>query len=164
VRMAQTSGPADLARSIGDARERLVGFVQRCTDQHWRSAPMPGDPRPVGVICDHVAHAYEYLGGWIGDLIAGRPAEVSSDLVDALNAEHAVSAAAVTQANVTGHLRASGDAIVDLVAGLDAEQLELDGGRVRRFAVIAIRHADDHRAQLEEALATADPEPTAAPR
>jgi hypothetical protein len=36
---------------------------------------------------------------------------------------------------------------------LDPAQLDADGGRVRRSARIAIRHADDHRAEIEAGLA-----------
>jgi hypothetical protein len=39
------------------------------------------------------------------------------------------------------------------VAGPDPAQLDADDGRVRRFARIAIRHADDHRAEIEAGLA-----------
>ncbi len=154
--MAETRSPADLAVSIDGARQRLISFVRQCNEDDWQAAPVPGDPRPVGVICDHVAHAYEYLGGWIGDLVAGRPAEVSTDVVDELNARHAANAS-VTRAHVADHLRSSGDTIITLVGGLNPEQLQIDGGRVRRFAEIAIRHADDHRAQLDEALAASRP-------
>ena len=148
-----TQTPAELARSIDDARQRFIGFVQQCTDEDWRTAPVDGDPRPVGVIADHVAHAYEYLAKWIGEVVAGKPVEVNAAVVDELNAEHAGDAGSVTPAHVTGHLGASGDAIVALVAGLTASELDADGGRPRRFAQIAIRHADDHRAQMTEALA-----------
>jgi hypothetical protein len=143
------------AQAIADARQRLIAFLQRCTDGDWRAAPVDGDPRPVGVIADHVADAYEYLGGWISDLMAGQPVEVNTDIVDELNAEHAIDAGAVTPAHVAGHLRSSGDALIALVAGLEPGQLDLDGGRVRRLAIIAARHADNHRAEIEAALAAA---------
>jgi len=153
--MTDTISPADHAAAIEQARQRLIRFVQRCTDGDWRSAPVAGDPRTVGVIADHVAHSYEYLAGWIADLTAGRPVEVNSDVVDALNAEHAAEADTVTQAHVTGHLRSSGDAMVALVAGLEPEQLGLGDGRVGRLATIAARHADNHRTEIEAALAAA---------
>jgi hypothetical protein len=40
----------------------------------------------------------------------------------------------------------------DLVAGCSAAALQSGGGRVERFAQIAVRHPDDHRAELEAAL------------
>jgi DinB superfamily len=150
--MTDDLSPAQHAQAIDDARQRLISFVQRCTDGDWRSAPVDGDPRPIGVIADHVADAYEYLAGYIGDLAAGREVDVNAALIDDLNAQHASDAGSVTPAHVTGHLRSSGDALIALVAGLAPGQLDLGDGQVRRFAVIATRHADSHRAEIEASL------------
>ena len=57
--------PAQYASDIDQARERLVALAQRCTDDQWHAAPLDGDPRPVGVVVDHVADSYEYLAGWM---------------------------------------------------------------------------------------------------
>ncbi len=149
-----TRSPADLAADIGAARDRLTGFVASCTDADWRSAPLDGDPRPVGVVVDHVAHAYEYLAGWMRQLVAGQPVDVNNEVVDALNAEHAQAAASVTRAEAAGHLRRSGTDIAALVAGLSVADLDAGDGRVRRLAQVAIRHADGHRSEIEAALAT----------
>jgi hypothetical protein len=146
------SDPAACAVAIGESRQRLLDYVAGCDDRDWAAAPLPGDPRPVGVVLDHVAHSYEYLAGWIRDIAAGRPAEVTTELVDGLNAEHAVGAAAVTQAQVAGHLRASGDQLIALIAGLGPDQLDAADGRIRRFAQVAARHADNHRTEIEAAL------------
>jgi hypothetical protein len=148
-----TRSPAELAADIDAARERLAGFVAACTDADWRSAALDGDPRPVGVVVDHVADAYEYLAGWIRQLVAGQPVDVDNEVVDALNAEHARTAGSLTRAETAGHLRRSGAGIAALVAGLSAADLAAGDGRVRRFAQIAIRHADDHRSEIESALA-----------
>jgi hypothetical protein len=149
-----TRSPAELAADIDAARERLTGFVAGCTDADWRSAPLDGDPRPVGVVVDHVAHAYEYLARWMRQLVAGQPMDVNNEVVDALNAEHARAAGSVTRAEAAGHLRRSGADIAALVAGLSAADLAAGDGRVRRLAQVAIRHADDHRSEIEAALAT----------
>ncbi len=147
--------PAAYAAGIDAARDRMIGFVAGCGDEEWRSAPLSGDPRPVAVVVDHVAHAYEYLAGWISQLVAGEPAEVNGDVVDALNARHARDAAAVSRDEAMGHLRRSGAAISALVAGLRPADLDAGDGRVRRLAQIAAGHADDHRADIEAALRVA---------
>ncbi len=154
--MTEDAGnPAACAAEIDAARDRLIGFVDGCTEEQWRAAPLAldGDPRPVAVVVDHVADACEYLAGWIRQIAAGEQVDVDSDTVDALNAEHAARAAAVTRAEATAHLRRSGSAISDLVAGLSAADLAADNGRARLLAQIAARHADGHRADLEAALA-----------
>src|SRR5215469_8052960 len=147
--------PAQYAAAIDQARDRLIAFVESCTAEQWRAAPLEGDPRPVGVVSDHVAHAYEYLATWMPEILAGAAVTVNSDVVDALNAEHATAAAAVTPAQTVAHLRRSGAAISALVAGCTAEDLKAGDGRVERLAQIAIRHADDHRSEIEAALAAA---------
>jgi hypothetical protein len=85
-------------------------------------------------------------------LVAGQPVEVNNEVVDALNAEHAQAAASVTRAEAVGHLSRSGSDIAALVAGLSTADLAAGDGRVRRLAQIAIRHADDHRSEIEAAL------------
>lgn len=143
--------PAQYAADIDAARERLVAFAAGCSPEHWRAAPLDGDPRPVGVIVDHVADAYDYMGGWVQRILAGEDVAVDGTTVDALNADHAV-AAALTQDEAIKHLRSSGAVFSGLVAGCSAADLRAGNGRVERFAQIAIRHPDDHRAELEAAL------------
>jgi hypothetical protein len=146
--------PAAYAADIDAARERMIGFVSGCTDEEWGAAPLNADPRPVAVVVDHVAHAYEYMAGWISQLVAGQSVEVNGSVVDALNAQHARDAMAVSKTEATEHLRRSGEAISVLVAGLSPADLAAGDGRVRRLAQIAARHADEHRADIETALAS----------
>ena len=106
-----TRSPAAYAADIDAARERTIAFVSGCSDEEWRTAPLDGDPRPVAVVVDHVAHAYEYLAGWMRQIVAGQRVEVNSDAVDAVNARHARDAVAVSKVEATEHLRRSGVAI-----------------------------------------------------
>jgi hypothetical protein len=106
----------------------------------------------VGVIVDHVADAYEYLATWVAELARGESVEVSSDIVDDLNARHAQRLSAPTRAETVDHLQRSGDAFIDLVESLSLEQLSGGDGRIVRFAQIAARHADSHVAELDAAL------------
>ena len=149
----EVTGPDRLAREIMEARARLVAFVARCSDEDWVSSPLgSSDPRPVCLIVDHVADAYEYLSSWIGELVAGEPVTVDSDVVDALNAKHARASTALRRDEVLAHLERSGDAIIGLVGGLEIDQLASGEGRVERLAQIASRHADGHRSEMESAL------------
>lgn len=150
--MSDDLSPADHAEAIDAARQRFLQFVQQCTDGEWLASPVDGDPRTVGVIADHVAHAYEYLAGWITELVQGGAPQVNPSIVDELNAEHAADLGTVTQAHVSGHLRTSGDELISLVAGLDPGQLSLNDGQAGRFAMIAARHADNHREEIEAGL------------
>lgn len=149
--MTDDLSPASYARAIDEARQRLLEFIKRCPDDVWHSAPVAGDPRAVAIIADHVAHAYEYLAAWISDVATGKEVALSSELVDDLNAGHASGATGMTRDQVADHLRFSGDALMALLSGLDAAQLDLDDGRIRRLATIAARHADGHRTEFEGA-------------
>jgi hypothetical protein len=150
------SEAGELASEVSAARDRLVDFVGRCPDDQWDARPLgDDDPRSVGVIVDHVADAYEYIGTWVGELARGQTVEVTPALVDELNARHAAGIEAATRDGVIEHLRRSGDAIVALVGSLDPDQLSGGDGRVARLAEIAARHADDHRQELEGALGLA---------
>jgi hypothetical protein len=104
------------------------------------------------VIVDHVADAYEYLGSWMKDMIAGRRVDVDPDVVDELNSKHASNTTALERAEVIEHLQRSGDEMIELVSGLSADQLAMGDGQMERFAQIACRHASAHRSELEEAL------------
>jgi hypothetical protein len=152
--MTDASGPAELAEQIAAARDRLLAFAAGCTDEVWHSTPLAsqGDYRTVGIIVDHVAHAYEYMGGWMREILAGATPAVDVALVDRLNAAHSGAAGHLTQAGAMEHLTRSGDEIIALIAGLAGTDLDAGGGRVRRFAEIAVRHPDTHRADLEQAL------------
>lgn len=149
--MTDNLNPAEHAAIIDAARQRLTDFVLGCTEAQWIASPVDGDPRPVGVIADHVAHAYEYLGGWINEIIVGGSPHVDNEVVDELNAGHATSAIPMPS-QVIQHLKSSGDVLIALVSGLTAAQLEMGDGRVARFAMIAARHADSHREEIQEQL------------
>ncbi len=157
--MTEKLSPAELAGQIAAARDRLAEFAVSCPDGDWRASVLEsdGDPRPVGVIVDHVADAYEYLAGWIREVAAGADPPVDATLVDQLNASHAGRAGQVSQDDAARHLGSSGDAIIALVAGLGEPELDAGNGRARRLAEIAARHAETHRGEIERALAAARP-------
>lgn len=150
--------PDELADEISEARAKLVAFVTACSDEQWVASPLgEDDPRPVCLIVDHIADAYEYIGSWIEALAAGEEVSVNSRVVDDLNARHANVTTALSREAVSSHLDRSGDVIIGLVRRLEVGQLALGEGRVERLAQIASRHADDHRSDLEVALASRHP-------
>ena len=114
---------ATYAADIEAARDRLIAFASGCSEAEWRAAPLDGDPRPVAVVVDHVADSYEYLAGFIRQIIAGQAVEVTGEVVDDLNAEHAAEAIAVSQVQAAEHLRRSGAAIGALIASLSPDEL-----------------------------------------
>jgi hypothetical protein len=151
---AESKSAEALAVDIAAARDRLLAFVGTCDPEQWRASVLgDGDPRPVGVVLDHVAHSYEYMGEWVTALVAGDDPQVDAAVVDKLNASHAVAAVSASPSDVADHLRRGGDAFVALTRGLSPEDLGLGRGRVRRIVEIAARHCDTHRAEVEAGLA-----------
>ena len=153
--MSDSPSPAEAADAIAAARDRLVAFARERSAAEWTACPLAdsGDPRSVGVLVDHVGHAYEYLTSFIRAIVGGEPPAIDGRVIDELNAEHAEARAAVDVEAATARLLVSGDEIVELVRSLTAGDMELVDGRVRRLAAIAVRHADNHRTDLEQALA-----------
>jgi hypothetical protein len=152
--MTDAVSPADHAAAITASRDRLVAFAASCSDDDWLARPLSaqGDDRTVGVIVDHVADAYDYIGAWLDAIVAGQEPRVGPELVDKFNAAHASTAAAVTQTEAITHLQRSGDAVIALVSRLSTDDLDRADGRVGRFAQILTRHPDNHRAEIEAAL------------
>jgi len=153
--MTDAASPAEHAAAITASRDRLVAFAVSCSDDDWRSRPLieqGDDHRPVGVIVDHVADSYDYIGAWLSAIGAGQDPPVSAELVDTFNAAHAQDAAAVTRADAISHPGRSGDAVIALVSRLSVEDLERPDGRIGRFALILARHPDNHRAEIEAVL------------
>jgi hypothetical protein len=107
------------ATEVVAARARLIGFVGRCRDEQWTARPLAvADPRAVGVIVDHVADAYEYLGSFVTKLARNEHVDVSPEIVDELNAHHASAMSSPSPEQVIAHLMRSGDAFVALVEPL----------------------------------------------
>lgn len=76
--------PSEAAQAIAAARDRIVQFARSCTGEQWAAAPLTdgGDPRPVGVIVDHVGHAYEYLGDFIAAIVRGDAPHIDNEAID----------------------------------------------------------------------------------
>ena len=50
--MTDDMTPAAHAQSIGESRQRLIGFVLNCQEDDWRAGPLDGDPPPVGEVSE----------------------------------------------------------------------------------------------------------------
>jgi hypothetical protein len=151
--MTDQRTPAQCAEDVVAARDRLVAFAQACSEADWRSSPLgEGDPRSVGVVTDHVAHSYEYIGSWIGTLLKGTAPKINPAVIDELNAQHASRAGQVTIDEAVAHLRQSGDTFAGILRSLRPNDFETHDGRICRLAEVAIRHTDGHRSEIEHAL------------
>jgi DinB superfamily len=145
----------ELADEVIRARDGLVARARRITPNQWRARPLDGDDRPIGVVVDHVADSYGYLGRFVRQLLVGEALELSAQIIDDFNARHATEAVAATPESAIAHLQENGDAFAALIRPLAEADLDRGDGRVRGFALIAIRHADNHGTEIEAALPAA---------
>jgi hypothetical protein len=150
--VTEPASAAELADAVVRNRDALIMLAQRCSRPQWVSSPLTDDPRPIGVVVDHVADWYTTLARWVAALLARETLEVSHAIIDARNAVHASAATTVGCDAVVSHLRQAGNAMADAIRPLSTAQLDADKGWVRRFAEVAARHTDDHRAEIEGAL------------
>jgi hypothetical protein len=150
--VADLRDPSAYAAAIEKTRDDFIEVARRCPDGAWREPLSDEDPRSVGVVVDHVADAYDYIGSFITRLQAGEAIQVDAEVIHGLNAAHAGRAAAVSRDEAVDHLGQQGDALVQLVAGLSDDDLAANDGRMARLAEIAAGHAVNHQAEIESAI------------
>jgi len=86
------------ARTMVDANEELVAFVESCSDADWAKI-CEGETWPVAVVAYHVAAGHRVVAGWIEELLAGG-VSLTRDELDAANRAMAAQRADVTPAEV----------------------------------------------------------------
>src|SRR6266700_1064092 len=108
------SGRAEeLARRFEQANGELIKAVESCSDEQWRKT-CSGEQWSVGVTAHHVAVSYGPIAGLVQAL--------TSDMLDAGNAEHARQFAGCTKRETVDLLRGGGQAAASTVRGLSDEQ------------------------------------------
>ena len=150
-----------LARRFEQTNEELIATVQSCSDEQWRKT-CPGEQWSVGVTAHHVGTSYGPIAGFVQALATGQPVPpLTSEMLDASNAEHARQFAGCTKEETVELLRSGGRAAASIVRGLSDEQLDngaelalMGGQRVSagQFAeMVLIGHPTSH---LESIRAT----------
>jgi uncharacterized damage-inducible protein DinB len=130
------SGRAEeLARRFEQVNDAMIATVESCSDEQWRKTCL-GEQWSVGVTAHHVATAHGGIAGFVQALATGQPVPpLTSEMLDAGNAEHARQFADCTREETVELLRSGGQAAASTVRGLSDEQLDngtelpLMGGR-----------------------------------
>jgi hypothetical protein len=114
-----------LAARLEQGAERLAAFASVLNERQWQTR-VPGDGRKVGVVVHHVATMYP-LEIQLAQLLAGgRPITgVTAEIVNQMNAEHAVEHDAVTKAAALALLDHNSAAAAAAIRALS--DAELDG-------------------------------------
>jgi hypothetical protein len=114
----------ELAARFATLNQEVIAFVESCPAATWQ-AICPGEQRTVGVVAHHIAAAHALITQAIELVATGQPLPpVTTEVLDHLNATHAVAHATCTQREVADLLRANGAATGDLLGGLSEEQLD----------------------------------------
>jgi hypothetical protein len=124
----QTASPRAqiLAQRLAAANDELVALVEQLTDLQWR-AVTAAEHWPIGVVADHVAHAYPSLGQTVATIAAGGLVETTWALLDEANARHAAAFGDRGKTETLSALRRNGAQLVALLRDLSDTQLAVSG-------------------------------------
>ncbi len=150
-----------LANSLEEGARALVTFASTLTDQQWQ-ARLPKDGRKVGVIVHHVATVYPLEIQFAQSVADGKPAGITADDVNEMNAGHAKENDAVTKEETLKLLADNSAAASAAIRSLTDEDLDrvasvpLYGNATVTCQFIledhAVRHSYHHLARLRAAL------------
>jgi hypothetical protein len=113
-----------LAERVEQGAQNLIDYVQDLTDEQWKTY-CPNEKRTVGVLVHHVGSAYQLEAGAVTMLATdGAIPGVDVDMVDKMNAEHAIANADVTKEEAIRLVRENHPAAAEAVRQLTDEQLD----------------------------------------
>jgi hypothetical protein len=154
-----------LAERLEQGARALEAAASALTEIEWHTR-IPGDGRTIGVVVHHVATMYPLEIQLAQALAAGKPiTEVTSDVVNRLNATHAQENGAVTKDEAIELLRRNSMAAAAAIRALSDEELDRSGTvSLNADAPLtcqffledhAVRHSYHHLARIRAALAAA---------
>lgn len=154
-----------LAERLEQGAHALEAAARAATEIGWHTR-IPGDGRTIGVVVHHVATMYPLEIQLAQALAAGKPiTEVTADVVNQLNARHALENSAVTKDQAIELLRRNSAAAASAIRALSDEELDrsetvslnADAPLTCQFFLEdhAVRHSYHHLARIRAALASA---------
>jgi hypothetical protein len=152
----------ELARRVELGALALEAFASSLTDIEWQSR-VPGDGRKIGVVVHHVASVYPIEIQLAQTVAVGRPVEgVTSDVIAAMNANHAKQYDAVTKDEALELLRRNSTAAAAAIRSLTDQQLDAaapvslnaNAPLTCQFVIEdhAVRHSYHHLVRIRAAL------------
>lgn len=150
-----------LANSLEEGAHALATFASTLTEQEWQ-ARLPKDGRKVGVIVHHVATVYPLEIQFAQSVASGKPAGITVEAVNEMNAGHAKENDAVTKEETLKLLADNSSAAAAAIRSLTDEDLDrvasvpLYGNAVLTCQFIledhAVRHSYHHLSRVRAAL------------
>ena len=151
-----------LADRIQQGVDAMVHFVGALSDLEW-ATNVVNEGRTVGVLMHHVAISYQAEVDLALEIASGKPITgVTADVVDAINAQHALAHALATKRETIALLSTNGAAAATRVRMCTDEQLDraatvslyADAPLTAQFFIEdhALRHSFHHMANIRAAL------------
>ena len=113
----------ELAEKLEAFRSDIVTFVENCSEDDWGKT-CSAEGWPVRVVARHLGAAHLGVLDLARMLVAGAPLpNLTSEIIDQMNAQHAEKHAGCTKDEVLGILGAKVPEFVRYVAGLSDEDL-----------------------------------------
>ena len=150
-----------LANSLEEGANALASFASTLTKEQWQ-APLPKDGRKVGVIVHHVATVYPLEIQFAQSVIDGKPASITGEDVNEMNARHAKENYGVTKEETLKLLANNSAAAAVAIRSLTDEELDTvapvplygDAQLTCQFILEdhAVRHSYHHLARIRAAL------------
>ena len=152
----------ELADRILQGAEALTIFSNELSDQEWQK-PVAGDGRTVGVVVHHVANMYPLEIELAQTLASGKPITgATMDVVDQMNAAHALEYASVRKQEALELLRKNSKAAAESVKTFSDRDLDTsatvslnaDAPLTAQFFIEdhALRHSYHHLAKIRATL------------
>ena len=154
------SETTELASDLAAAHHEVLGLIDSCSDEQWRTAT-DDEGWPVGVVFNHIADGSGAFQGWIGQHLRKEPVVQDMDAINAGTAQRVAGPAGRTREETRRRVEDAGNALSDLIAGLSDEQLyaplpsaPADGREVTaaRLGRRALRHTRGHHQSCRVAL------------
>ena len=150
-----------LAKSLEEGAHVLASFASTLTEEQWQ-ARLPKDGRKVGVIVHHVASVYPLEIQFAQSVIDGKPASITGEDVNEMNAGHAKESDGVTKEETLKLLADNSAAAAVAIRSLTDEELDrvapvpLYGNAQLTCQFIledhAVRHSYHHLTRIRAAL------------
>lgn len=162
VNVIQSKRAVLLADRILQGASALETYAERLSDSDWQT-PVTGDGRTVGVVVHHVASTYPLEIELAQILASGQPiVDATTDVVDEMNAKHALEYAAVGKEETLDLLQRNSEAAAKAVRAftdtdLDKSEtvsLNADAPLTTQFFIEdhALRHSYHHLARIRATL------------
>jgi len=149
---------SQLADEYDGIMVQVIELAESCSDEDWQVS-CPTEERTVGVVFDHIAKGNPQVVLWVNEFLAGRPVPLTSEELNARNADHARGASHRPRAETVQELRDGSKTTSKAIRSLTEPQLRqtqefawAGPQEVAWVASTAMRHPRAHLKSIREAL------------